>query len=459
MTTGTFTRDYRINKTYTCGPAQPGFYFQKVWSGADYPQEPLRAENVWVKPHSVRIANKLALKGEIGRTSGGLRSTYSVLKEQGYFKTVFHRPPRRALKAYHPYTATWNSWNDPEMTYKHPSLPLATGTVLACISGQTLSSDPWSSQDDLALLSKLKSKIQGSSFDAGIFLGEGKLALEMIGDSAIRIAKALSFVKKLNLKGAVAALTSGSFTNRRGTRQWVGDNTHRSRGHHSFHSPKSAVEETASEAQVANMWLQLQYGWQPLVSDMYDGAQFLAHFINEPFSWTVVVRRNAGGKHSKDSVNYPWHDTHHPLHHMLQSQGQIIAVVTEKDVAQLSGLTNPATLAWELLPYSFVVDWVTPIGSWLSARGLASSVKGTFVTTRTFRERLWEYRYEYPTVSGYRIDSPRFYMEQGRISRTVSTELSVPDYPGIKPLSSTASWKHCVSALALLSQHQSGITS
>jgi hypothetical protein len=30
------------------------------------------------------------------------------------------------------------------------------------------------------------------------------------------------------------------------------------------------------------------------------------------------------------------------------------------------GLANPLSLAWEILPYSFVVDWMLPIGPWLS---------------------------------------------------------------------------------------------
>jgi hypothetical protein len=32
-----------------------------------------------------------------------------------------------------------------------------------------------------------------------------------------------------------------------------------------------------------------------------------------------------------------------------------------------SGFTNPVSLAWELLPFSFVVDWFLPIGPYLES--------------------------------------------------------------------------------------------
>lgn len=31
------------------------------------------------------------------------------------------------------------------------------------------------------------------------------------------------------------------------------------------------------------------------------------------------------------------------------------------------GLTNPAVLAWDVIPWSFVVNWVIPIGDWLES--------------------------------------------------------------------------------------------
>jgi hypothetical protein len=40
--------------------------------------------------------------------------------------------------------------------------------------------------------------------------------------------------------------------------------------------------------------------------------------------------------------------------------------VTDKHLSQI-GVTNPLSLAWELVPYSFVIDWFIPVGDYLGS--------------------------------------------------------------------------------------------
>lgn len=47
-----------------------------------------------------------------------------------------------------------------------------------------------------------------------------------------------------------------------------------------------------------------------------------------------------------------------------------------QDLNQL-GLTNPVEVVWELVPYSFVVDWFLDVGGWVSS--LSAAVGVTFV--------------------------------------------------------------------------------
>jgi hypothetical protein len=50
------------------------------------------------------------------------------------------------------------------------------------------------------------------------------------------------------------------------------------------------------------------------------------------------------------------------------------------------GLTNPASMAWAALPYSFVVDWLLPVGTMLGALSAPVGLKFQtgYTTTRAW---------------------------------------------------------------------------
>jgi hypothetical protein len=51
------------------------------------------------------------------------------------------------------------------------------------------------------------------------------------------------------------------------------------------------------------------------------------------------------------------------------------------------GLTDPLSVAWELIPYSFVVDWFVPIGTYLDNLNAIPKLIGRFLTIQTRRQR------------------------------------------------------------------------
>lgn len=58
------------------------------------------------------------------------------------------------------------------------------------------------------------------------------------------------------------------------------------------------------------------------------------------------------------------------------------------DACKSTGISNPALLAWELLPYSFVVDWFIPVGNYLQNINASAGlrfVKGFRTTRSTFQ--------------------------------------------------------------------------
>lgn len=56
------------------------------------------------------------------------------------------------------------------------------------------------------------------------------------------------------------------------------------------------------------------------------------------------------------------------------------------------GLTNPASVAWELVPFSFVVDWFAPVGDWLNALDATLGYSFLSGTRSTIRRRTGQYR-------------------------------------------------------------------
>jgi hypothetical protein len=292
----------------------------------------------------------------------------------------------------------------------------------------------WNSNDDIALIGKLREAVAGSDFNMGVFLGEGHQTLKLIASSAIRIRKSLQAIRRLDPCGAVKAL---------------GVDAGRTRG---FESAARDLRRGNTPKSASNFWLELQYGWLPLLEDARNSAEMLGKLLNFPLVQTYKVRKKkklsmydlAPGNYIREGNDWQFAGA---------TRGQYIARLKEVDVASLTGLTDPASVVWELVPYSFVADWFIPIGSYLAARGLASSLTGTFIKTiyreeRFFCRQLKSTNKVSPTE--WQIQ-PEWFWSKAEVTRTVSTNLSVP-LPNFKPLGKVASWKHCANAVALLVQ-------
>jgi hypothetical protein len=121
---------------------------------------------------------------------------------------------------------------------------------------------------------------------------------------------------------------------------------------------------TAS-SDMGGVWLEYSYGWKPLVEDMHAAANVLqSPFIDK------VVRGRAQGKlhafttyHDQYSTTYTTHDW--VLRLQLQMKVSVSNWIAWR--ANELGLTNPLAIAWEVVPFSFVVDWFLPIGNYLQS--------------------------------------------------------------------------------------------
>lgn len=194
-------------------------------------------------------------------------------------------------------------------------------------------SDSWA-QIDLKILSKMKD----SKLNLGNFIAERQQVLDLISSTAKRLAKAYALLRYARNPFAAAKVLGVKWKHRR------------------KHSAKKSA---------ANLWLELQYGWKPLLSDVHSAAEQLAewnlriskqwykagHTVQKTFSSEVTVR---GVERTSRNTN------------MRISKTVFFSVNSEtaRRLVEI-GLTNPASIAWEATPYSFVVDWFLPVGKYL----------------------------------------------------------------------------------------------
>lgn len=436
MTTGSFTKDERKRiSVFSRGSwvdVDIGLVSSKNWSGQDWgptgpPSLQRRAFSLVQEPASPVNVGYPKVRGATGR------------------------PPKRTYNTDHPYTMSSTRINHSLVVSKQ-----TTGSDIrrsASVSrGAKASFSPpvWGPNDQIKLIGKLSDKIAGSDFNLGVFLGEGREALGMMASSATRVYTALRSLKRGDIPNMYRALTGQA----RGRRY----NRFRQDGYLSYddfelrelrRNQRIAFldKQQSYDRDLSALWLEAQYGWKPLLQDIHGAAAYVAERLERSPERVVRVRSRiqkdyTPGSQSANSIL---------LNGRSVVSKSIIARIKSENATALTGLMDVSSVAWELLPWSFVIDWALPIGSYLKARNFAGKVNATYVVS-TLAVNSWRGFKEAPNtgwtmVSGY----DTAWESNATLTREVLTSLSVP-MPTFKPLSQVASWVRAGNALALLDQ-------
>lgn len=374
------------------GSALTGAYYSKSWSGSDNPV---------TKPTYKKFYFSF----------GGAQ--YTV-------KQRVDIPQRRQKGADHPYACTIRMFRDNQFS-RYSSLTGDTTYTTFLYDfgpgdGENVNpTSTWNANDDLALIGKLREAIAGSDFNLGIFLGESHQSVKLIAESATRIYQFFHSLKRGDLVGIGRSLKIAT--------------------------PKAIPKGFAQGV------LEFRYGWQPLLKDVQSAAEFLAKRNEYPYVATYKVKMKKPFAFLAQTQDWGSRTVRG------QTRVQYIARLSEVNPVLLSGLVDVESVAWELTPWSFVADWFIPIGSYLAARGLARSLTGTFVKTKTVTN-YWEI--DGHNNSGFTtyLSSPHYNGFNIQVDRTVSTTLSVPlptfKTPFGRNRDGSTSWVHAQNAIALL---------
>lgn len=186
---------------------------------------------------------------------------------------------------------------------------------------------------------------------------------------------------------------------------------------------------------LAEIWLELRYMWRPLVYDMMaaeEAIRRLAEGIEDPLQRAYATREGsassstayqdstivlAGASGSVAGLNVA---ATHTVNVDVSVHAAVGLKVTTREITML----DPVVTAWELVPFSFVLDWFVTIGDMLTAfspfaTGQLQYASLATRTTTTYR-------------SNFRIvPSPDFQYESGSPETITLTKL-VEEYVRVK---------------------------
>lgn len=422
-----------------------------------------------------------------GTTGSGSLGTKLIFRQK-YFSTSVNTPNFKRLKKsqlpMNPYFQS-RHWQTADlkpmvMIDSYASTPLAGSTWNYFIGVYNFKSEPFRFDDveqvevEGPCASDLLKRANTTKAQSAVSIAEAHKTAAMVASSATRIYNCIRNLRRLNLHGA--ALSLGLQVSNRGRKRL--DSKER-QFFDEFRLPKNyrgtesvrklwnrhrreveRVRESDLGRFAANSWLELQYGWKPLLSDVYSHAEALAEQMVARGNELRYVSAKRSGKISKtfdqnEGLGETW-----SMYRQVRIETYCMMGVWYRlkdgvlNPINTFGLNNPLTVAWELVPFSFVVDWFLPIGNALEQLTATSGLVFSrgYKSTRTVRDVKIIIR----QVGPYKPDSNFTRVWGGNctgswremyISRSALGDFPPPQLPQFKD---PRSFSHAASAISLL---------
>jgi hypothetical protein len=154
---------------------------------------------------------------------------------------------------------------------------------------------------------------------------------------------------------------------------------------HMFKNFGKSLKDLAQKRDIYNQWLQGRYGWRILMFELKELAQVLSQLDvsrerfkqrnGEGGSETTLWSANASAGYGDYTYNF-----RDELYYSLR--GNVIADIKPPDFT-----FNPILTKWELIPYSFVIDWFVNVGAWLESMSFLTLTQ-KYVAARGYRVEL-----------------------------------------------------------------------
>lgn len=202
---------------------------------------------------------------------------------------------------------------------------------------------------------------------------------------------------------------------------------------------------------VVDGYLAYRYAVMPAMKDVAGAVDALSRL--PPDEWAVSARSTE--KNTSRRVSDVGQGTENPFTCRSELEKRCRAIITatplpltrQQDVLWSLGLDNPLSTIWEVIPYSFVLDWALPIGDWLSGLNALKYYSGwTTVVSNKTEEKVVVSGATTTYNGGTITSSASGNYTRMQFRRRISSAPPVP----VLPVKDPVSFLHMADGLALL---------
>lgn len=362
-------------------------------------------------------------------TEGTLSSNRLASANQSSYTTKTHlvrgfRPPTPWSR----YVCEANSVAPYQRTYKVNAANIRTNFLCSCPNESVLNAlvahgldSSWVGLEAEASV-RARNNLANQNWDLGISLAESQETLRFLVDKALELGKAVTLAKRGRWKEL---------------------------GQHLFFGKGKVLG--GRRTSLDQRWLEYSFGWRPILDDIHDAATALQEEYRSKDQIFKGTGRSGDESQKTLSGSELWPDKV-TVHRSVEIG--IYAGVNNSALAYLSamGLINPWAIAWELVPFSFVLDWFAPVGAFLDS--ITATAGYSFVagyrTRRTWIDGTYPF-YPSSTTGDISVSPGQCRIAVQRMARATLPTFPIPlPYIGRAPLTSTKLATSAALAVSLL---------
>lgn len=380
-------------------------------------------------------------------------TTKTSVNTPGFFKLSKYQ---QRLLPWHNFSMSQDVFQEDTATYRvySPGSDLrATGYLRGSLYGGYRGVDMASLMNDTTktsseAMSKALQRAKATNVNLMQILGERKQTVSLLTSSVNRLASLALAIKKGDVKHIRQLINGYQKTSYRKYMVW--HNEHSYIIGRRYYKVVKDIPGKVSPMTFANAWLEYSYGWKPLLSDIYGSMELLANTYHMPKALRVSAR-----KLEVRTTTPSTHQRDRNVRTVTDSTRVVLefAEPTEwTNTMSKTGVSNPALLAWELLPYSFVIDWFVPIGTYLSNMDALLGLNFIRGSTTTRLQVVLDSTFV-ATAANETVTGGNLHCEKVSKVRSVYTTVPFPPIPRFAP---NIGVEKSLSAISLLSQIFSG---